>query len=535
MCGISLGGIVLAQLFHLVGIDRPDHLFNIFFHLYATNEPAGLAVVGLGTPLLLLLACRARGPRDEPVPPGGVDRLAAVCAIVAVGVVVAGTYLAHHAFPLAMDEYLADFQADILRAGRTSTPIPPDWRPFGYALTPVFVAYQGEAGVWHSTYLPVYAGIRSLLDLIGLRALTNSVLALLTILVVWRATRRLWPVRTGASAAAVILLATSPQFLITAMTGYSMPAHALLNATWLWLYLLRTPWAHAALPVVSALALGLHNVVPHTLFAAPFLVSIARRGATMTTAWVVGGFVVSLAIWSYCTSSIVVGMVSLPGSPGTGPVLEFGLPGIRAILVQWANVSLLVSWQSIALAFLVAVSIADWRHWSPVLRDLALGCLLTFGFYVFYLSDQGHGWGYRYMFPVLPGAVVLAVSGWLRLEGTLGPASSRRLLLLSCSIALLVQVPLRSHQVADFVRPFASASRHLAGAAEDVVVIDWRKYWYGQDLVRNDPLFRSRVKLMFADRLDAAAMEHLRATGRTVRILGPGELDRFGLHPVQGR
>ena len=74
----------------------------------------------------------------------------------------------------------------------------------------------------------------------------------------------------------VILLVCSSQFLITAMTPYAMTAHLALNMIWLWLFLRDTRGAHALAAGVAFVACGLHQVVFHPLFAAPFILSLLR-------------------------------------------------------------------------------------------------------------------------------------------------------------------------------------------------------------------------------------------------------------------
>src|SRR6266852_644436 len=76
-----------------------------------------------------------------------------------------------------------------------------------------------------------------------------------------------------------ILLACSSQFLITAMSPYAMTAHLALNMVWLWFFLRDTRAGHLMAAGVAFVACGLHQVIFHPLFAAPFLLSllVARR------------------------------------------------------------------------------------------------------------------------------------------------------------------------------------------------------------------------------------------------------------------
>src|SRR6185369_7896650 len=70
-----------------------------------------------------------------------------------------------------------------------------------------------------------------------------------------------------------------PQLLVTAMTPYAMSAHLALNLAWLWLVLRGGKLGHGAAAGVAFLATGLHQIVFHPLFAAPFVLELwlARR------------------------------------------------------------------------------------------------------------------------------------------------------------------------------------------------------------------------------------------------------------------
>ena len=90
---------------------------------------------------------------------------------------------------------------------------------------------------WASAYLPVNAALHAVFSMAGDAWLTGPVLALLSLIMLHAVGRRTFPNRPDATFVAVILLATSSQFLFTAMTPYAMTAHLALNLAWLWLFL----------------------------------------------------------------------------------------------------------------------------------------------------------------------------------------------------------------------------------------------------------------------------------------------------------
>ena len=85
----------------------------------------------------------------------------------------------------------------------------------------------------------------------------------------------------------VILLASSAQFLIAAMTPYAVTTHLCLNLVWLWLFLRDRWWGHLAAVLVAFVASGLHQVAFHPLFAAPFVFSLlfTRRWSLSVLLW----------------------------------------------------------------------------------------------------------------------------------------------------------------------------------------------------------------------------------------------------------
>src|SRR5258706_1367065 len=101
------------------------------------------------------------------------------------------------------------------------------------------------------------------------------------------------------------------------------------------------------------------------------------------------------------------------------PYLSF--PDALGIIRQAMNLSMLVSWQSVALIILASVALLGWKSLSPVTRDLALSCGLTFVFYVFFNLDQGQGFGYRYIYGILGNLALLAVPALDQVRHTVRP------------------------------------------------------------------------------------------------------------------
>ena len=152
-----------------------------------------------------------------------------------------------------------------------------------------------------SAYLPGNAMLRAAVGWIADPALTGPLLSGLSLPLMWLCARRLWPEVGAASrevaTVAVILLATSGQFIIHGMTAYAMPAHLFANLLWLALFLRRTWWADGAALAVGFVATGLHQPVFHPLFAAPWLFWLLLQRDWRRALLFAAGYAAIAAFW----------------------------------------------------------------------------------------------------------------------------------------------------------------------------------------------------------------------------------------------
>ena len=172
---------------------------------------------------------------------------------------------------------MADFQARIFLRGKVTAQLPAMWDAVMRPLRPTFVDYLPATHSWKSTYLPVDAAMRAVFQSVALESFVNPVCAAISVLALAGAVRNIWPEQKWNPLIAAVLLASSSQFLITAMTSYSMPAHLALNAIWLWLYSRPDRRRFYLAPFVGVLAIGLHQPIVHALFVAPFLLRLVRQ------------------------------------------------------------------------------------------------------------------------------------------------------------------------------------------------------------------------------------------------------------------
>lgn len=512
------------------GLAAPAPLrSNVFHFLYARHERpffALLAFFGLAYLAWAHAACRRIPGRPDI---GAARARLAILLLVMGGfaAALAGTHLVMHAFPLSMDENAASFQAQIYARGRLEATLPQEWRRFGFALTPIFILFRRDRGTWVQSYLPGYAGFRSLFVTMGLESLTNPVLAGLTLLAMVSLARRIWPGSRAKAILAALLLLSSCQFLATSASAYSLPAHLFVNLIWLILYIRRDRAGWAAAPWVGAMALGLHNPFPHALFVLPFL---ARLFLNRRRGWLV----YFLAVYAFASGVWLAWMrYSYPQGRGSGLLRLFSFPLVSDLALQALHFTLIFSWQTPVLCLLLLVALFRFRRLPELARDLLLGILLTFSFYCLFPLGQGHGWGYRYVYPVLGNMVVVGVFGASEIWGS--RASIRRPAIWASLLATAVfQIPLRSLQLESFVRPFARAVGYVSSLPADVVVVNPAIAWYAQDLVRNPPFLDRKPKIVFEDRILPKWAELQQEHPGAIRELSRKELVSLG-YPVGGR
>jgi hypothetical protein len=530
---LVLGPVIIAR------IGRPGVLnagtgVNTFFEQYRRHEPIFLALMAsfaIGTAIVARRAVPDESATDTPwsnFSRWGVGQLA-MTAVIVVALTAIGTSVVMHALPLSMDEYVADFQARVFASGLRVATIPDAWRPVAWSMTPVFIAYDPQRQLWVMQYLPVYAALRALFMELGADRLLNPALAGASVMLVYACARRLWPADRWRAWLAVAFLATSTQFVFMSMTGFAMPAHLAINLLWLYAFLRNDRAGWAVAPLIGAVALGLHNPFPHALFVTPFLFYILWQRRWGWTAYFAAVYLAGIVLWYWWGRSVhVAGEASLLGL--------FTAPGLLMLTVQELSLTVVLSWQTPMLAIALLWVAVGWRTLTTVERLVAAGVLMSFLFFFLFPSTQGHGWGYRYTYPVLGNIVLLGVAGVGSLSKTFGAVTMKRLFVASVLVTLGIQWPVRAWQIERYVRPFAQAHDYIAHIDADVVIVDPTSSWYGIDLIRNDPFFRQRPKVVSAFGLRAEEKAALAARfGDRVHLLAPSELAQFGIPTFPSR
>src|SRR3984957_6614812 len=197
--------------------------------------------------------------------------------MVTVALLALGAVFIYHNDAFSMDEYAAVFQAKTFAAGRLTARLPPsvvNWLiPPGF--NGAFLVASRSTGQAIEAYWPGFSLILAAFEFLGIPWPCNASLAGIAVLLVHRITLEITDDRRAAGWAVLFTLA-SGAFAAYAISYYSMQAHLTANLLFVWLLLKPTPYRAFGAGVVGSLALVLHNPFPHALFAAPWIIALAR-------------------------------------------------------------------------------------------------------------------------------------------------------------------------------------------------------------------------------------------------------------------
>ena len=543
VCALALL-VGLAAAPPLLGTLNAYGLTQLFFR---TQDLVWLAVAAAVLFGLTLLPSSGRLPSGAGPVRAWAEGLARHPGAIALGLTLAvvaiaaiGTYAVFGGFPLTRDEILADFDAAALGAGQLAARLPTEWLAFRDALNPEFMAAL-PAPLWASGYLPGNAALRALAGLVLDRGLASPLLAGAAMLALWRAGRRLWPDRPDAVVVSLVLLAASSQVLLTAMTGYAMTAHLALDLVWLALFLRDDARGHAGAIATGALATGLHQIVFHPLFAAPFIVDLwLRRRRSLALVYVAAYAAIGLFWASYWGLVVAASGIAPDPAAGAGGLFGlFGLLGKAAELVarfsldgaalMLANLLRFAAWQHLLLLPLAGAAYAAIRRGEGPARPLVAGVALTLAAVFVLLPYQGHGWGYRYLHGVLGNLTVLAGYGWIAVtRRTRERAPAWAAFGIATAFSLLVMLPVHVAQAAAFAAPYRAAWSAIARTDADVVIVDPTGVAFAADLVRNDPFLRHRPRVLDLDFVGERELAALCAAHR-VAVFGTAQARASGI------
>lgn len=496
--------------------------------LYAQDLPLlplfGLALLAFGT------GRSARLPYGLSTPRGIV-----VAALLLFSLCLWGHWGVFQGVDLSRDEQMASFDAAIYASGRLAAPIPPAWQHLAPALNLLFILPLGDHAEWVSAYLPVNALLRALVGLVTDPAATSPLLVVVGFVALWRIACRLWPDSPGSQLTTLLCYLCSSQIVVTGMTTFAMSAHLALNLVWLWLFLHDRRWGVPGALIVGFLATGVHQPLFHPLFALPFVLDLARQRRWRPFVAYGIGYVAIAAFW-------LGWPVWLSGHAGPVPVandregIGYGArllhalarAGIDAIWTMSANLIRFITWQHLLLIPLMLLGVAGRRRW-PLIVPLGVGIVLPIMVMALILPWQGHGWGYRYLHPVLGNACLLAGYGWRRAEAA-GLDISRAVRW--ASIASIALLPVHGVMAYRLVAAQAVPDLAIARMAVDVVVIDDAPF--SGNLVHNAPDLTNRPIRLGGVALRPVDMAQVCA-GQTIAFIDAPALNTLSLYYARAR
>ncbi len=524
--------MALALLAVFVALTAPPGLPRFFF-----ERQDGLVIVALiGLLIAGAFSNRTEKPWTEPDPWLSRWRVAGISIGVAL-VLWGGAYRLLENYPLTRDEHMVVFDMAVFRSGHLAYPLAAGWRPYAQALTPAFLLPLPGNAAWVSSYMPVNAMLHAAFGFVFDPALLNPFLAALGAIALFDVAQRLFPDSRSAQLIALLVYGTSAQVLVSAMTPYAMTGHLALNLVWLALYLRGTRFSHGLAMGIGFLAIGLHQVVFHPLFAAPFIDQLRRRGEWRTAAAYLGSYTAFLLFWiSYphlVSASAGLKAVAGPESGGAGFLTSRVLPLLinrnpETLQLMAANILRFLSWENLALVPMMALAIAAVRRNEGAARPLVNGIVLTTLAMAFLIPYQGHGWGYRYLHGLIGNCALLAAYGWRDFSDR---AAMRGFVRLGTIATVCGSIPFLLWQAHSFVEPYAELNRVIEHTNADIVVVNTEGTGFVADEVRNQPDLSNRPIRLASATLTPADIRILCARG-TVAFVGASQMRQQGLVPM---
>jgi hypothetical protein len=492
------------------------------------------------TAWVMLVACIVAGLWKRPAPIlkiveflGRRPRETALLCVASFAVLATTVY---HNYPLSMDEYAAVFQAKIFAAGQVSAVLPHaylDWlvvRGFNGE----FLVASHETGRIIEEYWPGFALLLAPFEFLRIPWLCNSALSGVALYLIYWITKEISKDNRAAGWALLFTLA-SGVFVADGISYYSMQAHLTANLLFAALLIRPSRFRAAAAGLVGSLALVLHNPVPHTLFAIPWLLAmIIDRQQWRYVAPLVLGYLPGLCIgilWLLYRSDIGAAAHNLSTLKGmTNGVFTWP----NATVLNMRAASLVKMWLWAAPGLFVLAILGGWRRReNRHVRLLAVSAIFTLVEYLFVTFDQGHGWGYRY-FHSAWGVIPILAACALTQEGAANPRLG--CFAGACAIlGLLTILPLQMAQIEGFV------SQHLAQLGtprrpgNNVYFIRPGNGFYVADMAQIDPFLRDPDLLLVSRGKELDASMVLHNWPDAVKIGDAGTYEQWYLGPKDHR
>jgi hypothetical protein len=440
-----------------------------------------------------------------------------------------GTYAVMGNFPLSRDEHMVLFDMAVFDKGRPALAIPPQWQPFANALVPEFLLKADHPVGFASFYLPMNSALRLAFSKVADPAWYNPLLVLIGGAALLDIAKRTFGRDDRACWVVLLVYGLSAQVLVNSMTSYSMTAHLALNLVWLAAFLRGGKFWTAVAIVTGFIATGLHQLVFHPFFVAPFLLWKLRE-RQWKPVLVYGAAYAAIIGWWAGYPILISPLVAGPAATAPGSLFS-GQAGVllnhdpRAISLMLLNLMRFVGWQNLALCPLLIAAVPLASRERGLARALLLGIVAWVVFLTIFVPSQGRGWGYRYLHGYIGSFALLAGFGYRELERRIGRQADGMVVLLSGLTAALA-IPLLITATYRFMQPHLAVQRVIETQRTPFVLIDdtdsaavdggWTDT--ARDHVRNLPDLSNRPLRFSAATLDPARLAELCRRGPVTMI-----------------
>ena len=405
-----------------------------------------------------------------------------------------GTHIVYHTYPIAADEYSPLFQARLFAKGELVGHFPPELL---HRLIPPVIGQTfyttSITGAVVSSYWPGFALLLTPFVVFGVPWVLNPLISAAALYGIYQLARACYSDPRVASLA-VLLAMVSPAFWAQGISYYSMQAHLAANVWFLWLLTKRPTGASVAAGMIGGLALTLNNPVPHLLFALPVWGWLAVRRERRRQILVLAA--------SYLPAVLVLGLGwymvrrGVAADSGSGPGTTSFLTGVMALLgsafhpptpwsfaVRGAHFLKIVAWSAPGLVFLALRGAP--RRPSGLMRPAGWSAVLIFAAYLFVPFDQGHGWSSRYFHPVWFILPILAAS--YIIDNITSFARSATYGVIVLFLTATAGAAVWADSISDFISDTKAESPEIPGVTPQLVFIAADSIYYGVDLVQNRP------------------------------------------------
>ncbi len=292
---------------------------------------------------------------------------------------------------------------------------------------------------------------------------------------------------------------------------------------------------------VGVLAIGLHQLPFHPLFAGPvllFCLVLQRRWAW--SLFYAAGYAAALLFWVRY-SLIPLGELGVAARPEDADRnlflrMMWAVQDIswQYLWTQACNLLRFVAWQNLLFLPLFVVGVREAvRRRDPLLLALAFAVIGFILFRLMFRPYQGHGWGYRYIHGFVGAGCLLAAVGWRCLRDRQEIAV--RHLAVATAVTLLVATPWLLWQAHHFSGLNARTDRAIAATDADFVIVDEYAPMFTGDLVFNPPYLDRRPTRLLASHIGARELERLCARGSLAFVdaedMAPIAIE-FGMAPA---